>query len=182
MAAEVLPETPAKFEVRLAWDGINESDRQRILGSDPLKLEPEPHWAPILRDLFQFLSDSAESQHVSAEKSVTPFAHALLPVVSFGMRLLANRAPAASLPNTVTQCLRANLLDRIASVTALTLGEEFLRFRTARGWCTDRAPVRLSSILPSPPSSHKAAWPTFSPVTRSSHGSSPSHCTTGWPT
>ena len=125
-----------KFERRLSWENLDIADARRFLSSDPDRLEPAPVWAGIMGDMLAFLT-LGDSPAVDFEEQVLesrPFAHAIAPLVKFGIARLEDQVGAALLPKPVAACLRVNLLDRITEVCALTLGEEFLRFRTARGW------------------------------------------------
>jgi type 2 lantibiotic biosynthesis protein LanM len=123
------------FERRLSWENLDVASARHILSSDPLQLKPAPFWAPLLGDMLDFLTQPGGTPDFDEKILASrPFAGGLAPLVKFGMLRLEDQVGVALLPEPVAACLRVSLLDRIAGVCDLTLGEEFLRFRSDRGW------------------------------------------------
>jgi type 2 lantibiotic biosynthesis protein LanM len=134
--AQSAPGNPEKFARRLGWEGLDRKAAIRIL-SDPGISGPDLPWVPTLRRLMEFLGGAAADQGaISQGGEAIPFWHALSPLVAFGMQSLASGMLLAPLADPVAGSVRRNLAASIAEVCALTLGEEFERYRRARGWTT----------------------------------------------
>lgn len=130
--AESAEGRPAKFDRRLSWQGLDRETARNLLGqrdAGPFRIEPV--WVPMFRNLMDFLDDPAVPQYaIPDSKNPIPFAHALSPLVAFGMERLAS----IPLTDNVAESVRRHLFELIGDVCALTLGEEFERFRRARAW------------------------------------------------
>lgn len=126
-----------KFERRLSWLNVDADVARRVVGSDPRQLTPTPSWAIRLQEMLRFLADETDMQADGFDPNilkVTPFAHGLHPVARLAMARLESQVPPAVLTASVAGSLRNNLIQRIAGICELTLGEEFLGFRSALGW------------------------------------------------
>jgi len=136
--AESAEGRPRKLDRRLSWQGIDQKTASSLLGQrDAGSFKIEPAWAPMFRDLMDFLDDPPVRQYAIPEfKNPVPFVHALSPLVAFGMEKFA----LVPLADNVAESVRRHLIVLIGDVCALTLGEEFERFRSAlerAGWVTD---------------------------------------------
>src|SRR5215510_11924730 len=45
-----------KFERRLSWENLDVVAARRVLGSDPVQLEPAPVWTALMGDMLAFLA------------------------------------------------------------------------------------------------------------------------------
>lgn len=132
---QAAPGNPEKFARRLGWEGLDRVAAIRMLSHDGGISGPEPAWAPTLRRLMKCLGGvAADPDAISQSEEAIPFRHALSPLIAFGMQSLASEMLLAPVTHSVASSVRRNLATVIADVCVLTLGEEFERYRRARGW------------------------------------------------
>ncbi|MDH6059583.1 type 2 lanthipeptide synthetase LanM [Chrysosporum bergii ANA360D] len=129
----------SKFERRLAWDGW-ELDKIRCCLDDIDHNQPEtlPPWADTLNQLLQVAKTTnaeelfAPQPYLNPEEPI-PFEHFYFPFVQVAWTQLNNSvgthwqllADSAQLP------LQRNLVNRLATIAAVTLLEEFTQFRSS---------------------------------------------------
>jgi type 2 lantibiotic biosynthesis protein LanM len=126
----------AKFDRRLRWDSLDETGAGGILGSDPTHFTATLFWAPLLREILKFLANSpaVPAGFIDDETAISvPFAHVLATVACFGIAQLEKRLGQPA-DQRVAACLSGDLIRRLSDICALTLGEEYVRFRVARAW------------------------------------------------
>lgn len=125
-----------KFDRRLSWQGLDRKTATSLLGQrDAGPFRTEPAWVPMLRDMMDFLDDAPVPQYAIPDfKNPVPFVHALSPLVAFGMETLTSGMASAPLADNIAESVRRHLIELIGDICALTLGEEFERFRRARTW------------------------------------------------
>ena len=126
---------PDKFERRLGWQGLNPQTARALLQMPEASFSgPEPEWAATVRELVGYLEGIPVLRDPAPEfHPPVPFSDALVPLVEFGMLRLRRLAPELPLSAGIRESVCANLFRLLSVVCALTLGEEFERFRRARG-------------------------------------------------
>ncbi|APR75897.1 Lanthionine biosynthesis protein LanM [Minicystis rosea] len=118
-----------RFERRLAWDGLSEGARRRILGGVRFRADARlPEWTETLREVMKEASATA----IDDARAESPFAEIIVPFVRVAQRRLRARAGASyeRLSGEAHAALEAELTARLTRLSTPTL---FLELALARG-------------------------------------------------
>ena len=133
---------PARFERRLAFDGLDEERCRRVLGDVRLaEGQSLPRWATALNAILESCRP-ADRHHILDAEAPIPFEDVLVPFVRYAEAQIPRPTEAPLAANAKTALLR-QLLASLSRSASLAMGAEFDVFRAMAD--------PLSILLPSSP-------------------------------
>jgi len=133
----VAPDSPANFDKRLDWDGLDAGCAAWVL-DPPAEAAPQtPDWWPLLQALRQAGRDAAAGtahQQLAERGSRQPFVHVWRPAAAWALETLQHRCadlePSLQLGDAAWLDLADALLERLCNTADQALWEQFNLRRT----------------------------------------------------